>query len=889
MKNKTLKYFSDKNKGKLKKGLAIGLGAGAGLGTALGGNYLINKEASDKLDGVSDNIKNIKGLTDSQRINMQKKLDELSDTYRDSYAAYDRVLGNTELERKLLENQFKTKAISQEEYNKRLGDLFLKDNQAKIGHLITSNDHSNKVMDVYDNPNDYKAPVTIKDKLADFLGKYGENDKLGFGNYEGFSNKKKLALAGLGAVGAAGLGTLGVSELQYNAAVNRLKDLGLSNEDLKGLKDFNKLKMPQSYKMNLLNKAADEMEPVKEYADLKGGWDNMNLLEKAILLGKGTKGLYNSVNNVYDVETNIKPTTLKDKALDLVGLYGKGDKPGMGNYDVDYFRNELNKPIDNFSSSISPIYFDDETAAGNTAWISKVPGSPNYTGNKSETPNMPASNENKSTKKTTKTNQNTNLSASDQRNAKMDKAVAKARADTEKKGKSWAEKAAIAAVKGTNLIKNSGSVIKGIAGAARNSVADKINSVRHSIGATKDKMVNGVKNFFTGNKHSDAVSKDKALQKANASLDKRARTANALANQKKPGFWESTKRLVSAGANSSNNDLVVQERNNQRRTVQERAQGRKSGRTYNNQKQQNMRDAEKAAAYEAKASKTRSNYRSFFFSDGTPNRFALTNFAMNNPVFELEAQLIDNWNRDYDLQQMFSDYYEFEEYFITNFSDLDYYSDYLSQFEPVIDYAASMTTMTNNTYFNFSNQVLNDMKDCLILFANKDTQFTANKNKGVGTDNYGHGLYGKHDSGIHFAPETQQRIQEDGQRYFSRWSSAYVNAIGNSLGLNEQSPIQFQANSDERMQEFLNPSSNFSAKDVAVSALLPAGVAFGGTSIANAVSEYDRFDPVASAALSGGLGLTTGLIREKALRDAEQLTLQRLKEVLDEKNQDKRK
>ena len=73
MKNKTLKYFSDKNKGKLKKGLAIG--AGAGLGTALGGSYLINKEASDKLDGVSDNIKSIEGLTDSQRINMQKKLD----------------------------------------------------------------------------------------------------------------------------------------------------------------------------------------------------------------------------------------------------------------------------------------------------------------------------------------------------------------------------------------------------------------------------------------------------------------------------------------------------------------------------------------------------------------------------------------------------------------------------------------------------------------------------------------------------------------------------------------------------------------------------------------------------------------------------------------------
>ena len=471
----------------------------------------------------------------------------------------------------------------------------------------------------------------------------------------------------------------------------------------------------------------------------------------------------------------------------------------------------------------------------------------------------------------------------------MDKKLSKARADTKKEGESWAKKAAIAAVKGTNLIKNSGSIIKGVAGAARNSVADKINSVRHSIGATKDKMVNGVKNFFTGNKHSDAVSKDKALQKANASLDKRAKTANALANQKKPGFWESTKRLVSAGANSSNNDLVVQERNNQRRTVQERAQGRKSGRDYNNLKQKNMRKAEKAAAYNAKASKIKNSYQSFFFSDGTPNRFALTNFAMNNPVFELEAQLIDSWNRDYDLQQTFSDYYEFEEYFITNFSDLDYYSDYLSQFEPVIDYAASMTTMTNNTYFNFSNQVLNDMRDCLVVFANKDTQFTANKNKGVGTDNYGYGLYGKHNSGIHFAPETQQKIQEEGQRYFSRWSSAYVNAIGNSLGLNEQSPIQFQANSDERMQEFLNPSSNFSAKDIAVSALLPAGVAFGGTSLINAIDGQDRFDPAVSAALSGGLGLTAGIAREISNRDAERLTLQRLKEALDEKNQDKRK
>ena len=695
MKNRTLKLFSDKNKGKLKKGLVMGLGAGAGLGTALGGSYLINKEASDKLAGVDDSIKSMEGLTDSQRINMQKKLNELSDTYRNSNAVYDRTLGNTELERKLLENQFKTKAISQEEYNKRLGDLFLKDNQAKIDHQINPENQMKAIRDIYNNPNDYKAPVTIKDKLADFLGKYGENDKLGFGNYEGFSNKKK---------------------------------------------------------------------------------------------------------------------------------------------------DELNKPINNFSSSISPIYFAEAA-----------------------------------------------LSPSEKRNKAYDAELSRAKASTEKEGGDWAKKAATMAVKGTNLIKNSGSIIKGVAGAARNSVADKINSVRHSIGATKDKMVNGVKNFFTGNKHSDAVSKDKALQKANASLDKRAKTANALANQKKPGFWESTKRLVSAGANSSNNDLVVQERNNQRRTVQERAQGRKSGRDYNNLKQKNMRKAEKAAAYNAKASKIKNSYQSFFFSDGTPNRFALTNFAMNNPVFELEAQLIDSWNRDYDLQQTFSDYYEFEEYFITNFSDLDYYSDYLSQFEPVIDYAASMTTMTNNTYFNFSNQVLNDMRDCLILFANKDTQFTANKNKGVGTDNYGHGLYGKHNSGIHFAPETQQKIQEEGQRYFSRWSSAYVNAIGNSLGLNEQSPIQFQANSGERMQEFLNPSSNFSAKDVALSTLIPAGVAFGGTSLINAIDGQDRFDPAVSAALSGGLGLTAGIAREISNRDAERLTLQRLKEALDEKNQDKRK
>lgn len=885
MKNKTLKYFSDKNKGKLKKGLAIG--AGAGLGTALGGSYLINKEASDKLDGVSDNIKSIEGLTDSQRINMQKKLDELSDAYGDSNAAYDRVLGNTELERKLLENQFKTKAISQEEYNKRLGDLFLKDNQAKIDHQITPEQQLKAIKDVYNNPNDYKTPVTIKDKLADFLGKYGENDKLGFGNYEDFSNKKKLALAGLGTAGAAGLGITGINALSDIQATNSWNKVDRFNKDdpeweARYAESLNKLKerVPDSYIINLTKNQIDRQNNIKDELSQGHGL-------RAFV--KQFKNVKDEIYDIYDNKDMYKPVTLKDKALDLVGLYGRGDKPGMGNYNVDYFKDELNKPIDNFSSSISPIYFDDKTAADNTAWISKVPGSPNYTGNKSETPNMPASSVNKSIKKTVKTNQNANLSASDQRNAKMDKAVAKARTKTEEKGKSWAEKAAIAAVKGTNLIKNSGSVIKGIAGAARNSVADKINSVRHSIGATKDKMVNGVKNFFTGNKHSDAVSKDKALQKANASLDKRAKTANALANQKKPGFWESTKRLVSAGANSSNNDLVVQERNNQRQTVQERAQGRKSGRDYNNLKQKNMRKAEKAAAYNAKASKIKNSYQSFFFSDGTPNRFALTNFAMNNPVFELEAQLINSWNRDYDLQQTFSDYYEFEEYFITNFSDLDYYSDYLSQFEPVIDYAASMTTMTNNTYFNFSNQVLNDMRDCLILFANKDTQFTANKNKGVGTDNYGHGLYGKHNSGIHFAPETQQKIQEEGQRYFSRWSSAYVNAIGNSLGLNEQSPIQFQANSNERMQEFLDPSSNFSAKDIAVSALLPAGVAFGGTSLINAIDGQDRFDPAVSAALSGGLGLTAGIAREISNRDDERLTLQRLKEALDEKNQDKRK
>lgn len=857
MKNKTLKYFSDKNKGKLKKGLAIGLGAGAGLGTALGGNYLINKEASDKLNDVNDTIKNIEGLTDSQRINMQKKLDELSDAYRDKNATYSKILEDIELEKKLLENQFKTNAISQEEYNKRLEDLLPKLNRVQIGQIITSNDHSNKVLDVYDNPNDYKAPVTIKDKLADFLGKYGENDKLGMdnyekyekgeiyslknlGNYEGFSNKKKLALAGLGTAGAAGLGITGINALSDIQATNSWNKVDRVKKDdpeweARYAEDLNKLKerVPDSYIINLTKNQIDRQNDIKDELSQGHGL-------RAFV--KQFKNVKDEIYDIYDNKDMYKPVTLKDKALDLVGLYGKGDKPGMGNYDVDYFRNELNKPIDNFSSSISPIYF--AKAA---------------------------------------------LSPSEKRNKAYDAELSRAKASTEKEGGDWAKKVVTATVKGKNLIKNSGSVIKGVAGAARNSVADKINSVRHSIGATKDKMVNGVKNFFTGNKHSDAVSKDKALQKANASLDKKAKNANALANQKKPGFWESTKRLVSAGANSNNNSLVVQERKNQRQTTQEKAQGRKDARTYNNQLQKNMRNAERAAAYDAKASKTRSNYQSFFFSNGTPNRFALTNFAMNNPVFELEAQLIDSWNRDYNLQQTFSDYYEFEEYFITNFSDLDYYSDYLSQFEPVIDYVASMTTLTNNTYFNFSNQVLNDIEDCLIMFANKDTQLTANKNKGVGTDNYGYGLYGKHDGGIHFAPETQQRIQEEGQRYFSRWSSAYVNAIGNSLGLNEQSPIQFQANSDERMQEFLDPSSNFSAKDVAVSALLPAGVAFGGTSLINAIDGQDRFDPAVSAALSGGLGLTTGIVREISNKDAERLTLQRLKEALDEKNQDKRK
>ena len=853
MKNKTLKYFSDKNKGKLKKGLAIG--AGAGLGTALGGSYLINKEASDKLDGVSDNIKSIEGLTDSQRINMQKKLDELSDAYGDSNVAYDRVSEDIVHEKIYPETKIYEKIYPETKiyekiypetkiYEKIYPETKIYEKKV-LENQFTPEQQMKAIRDVYNNPNDYKTPVTIKDKLADFLGKYGENDKLGFGNYKDFSdkklsNKKKLALAGLG---AAGLGITGINALSDIQATNSWNKVDRFNKDdpeweVRYAESLNKLKerVPDSYIINLTKNQIDRQNDIKDELSQGHGL-------RAFV--KEFKNVKDNIYDIYDNKDMYKPVTLKDKALDLVGLYGRGDKPGMGNYNVDYFKDELNKPIDNFSSSISPIYFDDKTAADNTA--------------------------------------------SDQRNAKMDKAVAKARAKTEKKGKSWAEKAAIAAVKGTNLIKNSGSIIKGVAGAARNSVADKINSVRHSIGATKDKMVNGVKNFFTGNKHSDAVSKDKALQKANASLDKRAKTANALANQKKPGFWESTKRLVSAGANSSNNDLVVQERNNQRRTVQERAQGRKSGRDYNNLKQKNMRKAEKAAAYNAKASKIKNSYQSFFFSDGTPNRFALTNFAMNNPVFELEAQLIDSWNRDYDLQQTFSDYYEFEEYFITNFSDLDYYSDYLSQFEPVIDYAASMTTMTNNTYFNFSNQVLNDMRDCLILFANKDTQFTANKNKGVGTDNYGHGLYGKHNSGIHFAPETQQKIQEEGQRYFSRWSSAYVNAIGNSLGLNEQSPIQFQANSNERMQEFLDPSSNFSAKDIAVSALLPAGVAFGGTSLINAIDGQDRFDPAVSAALSGGLGLTAGIAREISNRDAERLTLQRLKEALDEKNQDKRK
>ena len=707
MKNRTLKHFSDKNKGKLKKSIAIGLGAGAGLGTALGGNYLINKEASDKLVGVDDNIKNIEGLTDSQRINMQKKLDELSDTYGDSNASYDRALGNTELERKLLENQ------------------------ARIDHQITPEQQMKAIRDVYDNPNDYKTPATIKDKLADFLGTYGENDKL-----------------------------------------------------------------------------------------------------------------------------------------------------GLGNYDVEYFRNDLDKPINNFSSSITPIYFAQKMSKAEKLKANQKIINQKVINHKDpvvDTPTIPA-NSTSSTKKESSKSPRNDFEARE-KDIKTSQGIDKTRFD--KQSSDWAEKIARGAASTFNVIKNSGNLAKLAGTGIKNSVANKLNSVRHAIGGKKDKLVNGVKNFFTGGK--SAVEQkygrgeiDKDLVKANKSLATKQAKANSTPEQR-PGF----KDLMSEGwkaAKAGGSGTIQKLRDHSNQSMKEVANARQQKRNISDDQQYNLRQARR----NAKTGNT-GGYRQFFFSDGTPNRFALTNFAMNNPVFELESQLMNTWNHDINLQQMFSDYYEFEEYFITNFSDLDYSSDYLSQFEPIIDYAASMTIMTNNTYFNFSTQVLNDMGDCLIVFANKDTQLTANKNKGVGTDNYGYGLYGKHDSGIHFAPETQQRIQEEGQRYFSRWSSAYVNAIGNSLGLNEQSPIQFQANSNERMQEFLDPSSNFSAKDVAISALLPAGVAFGGTSLINAIDGYDRFDPAVSAALSGGLGLTTGIVREISNRDAEKLTLQRLKEALDEK------
>ena len=267
MKNKTLKYFSDKRNGKLKKGLIKNLGIGgaaaatAGLGIA-GGKYYIDKDAEYNLKDVSKDLLDVKNLTDSQKINMNNEIDRLNRHYKVHNNRILKELDDNKNALYKLDYDYHKGDVSMTDYPVLLNKIKQKESDLK-NEYITTRDHIDKLQHVVNNPNDYKTPVTIKDKLADFLGRYGENDKFGMDNYDKGDTHSIKGLGkstGLPLKKEGPFGNLIDADLD-ETVINTIPSLNFCNNKM--FKLFHDAEAP--LKSKLRADIQDELEAIREY------------------------------------------------------------------------------------------------------------------------------------------------------------------------------------------------------------------------------------------------------------------------------------------------------------------------------------------------------------------------------------------------------------------------------------------------------------------------------------------------------------------------------------------------------------------------------------------------------------------------------------------------
>lgn len=279
------------------------------------------------------------------------------------------------------------------------------------------------------------------------------------------------------------------------------------------------------------------------------------------------------------------------------------------------------------------------------------------------------------------------------------------------------QKLATAFTKGSNLLKNSGKVAGVALNYGKNAIKDKINSARNAIGGAKDKVVNGVKNIFTRGAFSrdrmqnrisgkNAGAKDVKMTNAYNTAQKNleAKKSNLGKTQNQRGFWDTMKDAVTAGT-QDNNKAFKHIVNSQNNIARNNANIRTKQRDIENKMAQNNRTLKSNARQFEKGNYKAENSR-WGFKNFSTEYLDMFNFSMTDPVFTIESNLITAWNADGSLQQMFSDYYEFEEYVITNFSDMDYVNDYLAKFEPVLNFVANATHFSNNTLFGLDENTI---------------------------------------------------------------------------------------------------------------------------------------------------------------------------------------
>ena len=740
-----LQHFSNKNKGKsLAKIAGISALTGIGGGATLHGAKVIKDDKDNLLAGVRDELKDRKDLTDSQKINMDKELDTLDEQSKelqdqlDHHANNVNLLNSIDTNKKIQEasNELALSGLNSEQklraFNPSISNGFLdkyndnitknifgtkEGNQSEIDKLNKDlQDLDNKKEFIMDNPQKYLNPVTKLDQMKDALGFYTPNDKVGEGGYGGDYTVKR------------GEGIQGPN---------------LPDGDSSGLENaLDKLLPTNNTDTNI---AMGFSDAAKIFLNRNSKYKNKNL----IVFSNNS----NPVNNLSNTDS----------------------KTGLDNPELQSFFLDNPNTFKLFSNLTT---FDAETQAYNNEWINKLKEKENSQQNqqpqvKSEPQSQPHSQSQPQVKPNSTSLQNNQISnnTGGVTQDSIDKQLSVAEGANNKQAGGWAQKLGRAATLTGNTIKNSGGFVKAVGQAAKDSVANKINSVRHAIGGAKDKVVNGVKNFFTGGVNqkafgeaskecSVAYQQSQRIQQANQKLD------NLKANKQTPqpmSFKDKISRAWKAtytdGSGKALKDQQVVNRNSTQNTMKARQDNRN---TYN-QAHKDIRNATRTA---------NNNYK-FFSDDGYFNGFAyqaLENFANTNPIFEIEHELITAWNNTPEYQQMFSDYYSFEEYVITNYSDMDYVHDYLSQFEPIINFASQMTIASNNEMFNFSADVIEDLAylaENPINFNDAPTSFTKDINKGVGADKYnygGYGLRGKHNNGLRFNPFTEEKIKKHGRR-----------------------------------------------------------------------------------------------------------------------------